>query len=374
MTIVDYLKQNQEQMLSDLEQLVRHDSPSLQKELVDKCTQFLKQLFADRLNIKVTAEYPNEHVGNHLRFEIGQGEEQLLILAHYDTVWDKGILSYRVEGPLAYGPGILDMKGGVVQAIWALKALHELQLMPNKKIVFLLTSDEEQLSPTSRALIEETARECVAALVVEPAAPKTGALKTARKGAGQYKIRVEGISSHAGNNPNIQASAIHELARQISYLETLIDMEKGTSINVGVIKGGTMSNVVADYAEAEIDVRFFTQDEAERIEGAFSDLKPIMSQTKVTVEGGINRPPMEKSEASAKLFKLAQECAQDLGFAISETAVGGVSDGNLTAAIGVPTLDGLGSIGEGPHALHEHIIIEEMPTRAALLATLIRKV
>jgi glutamate carboxypeptidase len=370
--ILDYMERKKGDILHDLQQFVMQDSPSTNKDLVDQCGGYLKQLIFDRLNAHVE-EYPNDKVGNHMKFEWGEGDEQILILAHYDTVWEKGTLSFRIEQGKAYGPGILDMKGGIIQAIWALKALDDLQIKPRPKVVFLLTSDEEQLSPTSRELIEEEAKKCRYVLVVEPAAG-TGALKTARKGAGKYKIWVHGISSHAGNHPNVQASAIHELAHQIKYLETLADSEKGTSINVGVIKGGTMSNVVAESAEAEIDVRFYTKAEEERITKAFSELQPLMTQTKLKVEGGINRPPMEKSKQSAKLFELAQECAYDLGFSLTEASVGGVSDGNFTAAVGVPTLDGIGSVGEGPHAIHEHVIIEEIHRRSALLASLLQKI
>ncbi|GGK29514.1 peptidase M20 [Caldalkalibacillus thermarum] len=372
MVILNYLNQHLNHIMKDLKDLVNHESPSLHKELVNNCGRFLKQLIGMRLGVQAT-EFPNETVGSHLKFEVGEGEEKLLILAHYDTVWEKGALSFRIEGSRAYGPGILDMKAGIIQAIWALKSLNDLHLRPNKKIVFLLTSDEEQLSPTSRELIIAEAKTCQAVFVVEPAVAKTGALKTARKGAGKYKIKAKGISSHAGNDPDLQASAVHEIAHQIRYLESLADPGQGTTINVGVIRGGTMSNVVAESAVAEVDVRFFTRAEGKRIEQAFCNLKPKLAKTKVEVEGGINRAPMEKSEASIRLFKLAQECAQELGFTVSEAAVGGVSDGNLTAGIGIPTLDGLGAVGEGPHAFHEHVIINEIPKRAALLAYLILK-
>jgi glutamate carboxypeptidase len=210
-------------------------------------------------------------------------------------------------------------------------------------------------------------------LVLEPAMAETGALKIARKGAAKFKISVKGVSSHAGHDPNINASAIHEMAHQITYLETLANQELGTTINVGIIKAGTMSNVVSDYGEMELDVRFFTKAEGNRIEHEIINLKPILSQTKVEVSGGINRPPMEESAKSKELFSLAKENAYVLGFQLTGESVGGVSDGNFASALGIPTLDGLGSVGEGPHATHEHIIIDEIPKRTALLANLLMK-
>lgn len=372
MTILSYLTERQDDIIQDIKDFVNHESPTYRKELVNECGNYLKGIMSSKLNATVT-EFPNDNVGSHLKFTLGEGKEKILILGHYDTVWEKGVLSYRVEDSKAYGPGIFDMKGGIIQAIWALKSLQDLNLKPNKEIVFLLTSDEEQLSPTSRELIESVAKECQAVLVVEPPDSKTRALRTARKGVGKYKIIVEGISSHAGSAPNVQASAVHEVAHQIMYLEKLANVEHGTTINVGVVQGGTMSNVVADSAEADIDVRFYTMEEAERVDYAIKNLNPILTQTKIKVTGGINRPPMEKSDQSIRLYELAKECARELNIEISESVAGGVSDGNFTAAIGVPTLDGLGIIGDGAHALHEHIEINEIAKKASLLALLLSK-
>ncbi|WP_255259719.1 M20 family metallopeptidase [Lentibacillus sp. CBA3610] len=372
MEILNYLNKNQRAIVKDIEDVVIHDSPSLHKEMVDECGQYLKQLISERLG-SVSKEYPNRDVGNHLKFDFGEGAEQILILTHYDTVWEKGTLSFQIEGSRAYGPGIHDMKGGIIQGIWALKAIKDLQLSTNKKIAFLLTADEELFSPTSRELIEKEAKKSAAVLVLEPPNAKTGALKIARKGAAKFKMSVKGISSHAGNNPDVNASAIHEIAHQIRILEGFSDLDQGTTVNVGVVKGGTMSNVVSDNAEAEIDVRFFTKSEGERIEQEILNLQPKFSKTRVQIEGGINRPPMEGNEESARLFELASKSANELGFNITGESVGGISDGNLTAAIGVATLDGLGSVGEGPHAFHEHIKIDEIPNRTALLARLLLK-
>lgn len=372
MAILEYLIDKEQQILDDLEELVRHESPTFQKELVNQCAAYIKELFFERLGVHGEI-FANDQNGDHLKFEIGEGEEKVLILAHYDTVWEQGKLSYRIDSGKAFGPGIMDMKGGIIQGLWALKALKDTGLRPAKKVVFLLTSDEEQLSPTSRELIESEAESCKYVLVVEPPAGKSGSLKTARKGAGQYRITSHGVSSHAGNNPNSEASAIHEIVHQIVRLEGLADEEQGTTINAGVITGGTMSNVVAERAVTEVDVRFYTEKEARRIDEEIKNLTPILKETDIIVTGGINRPPMEKTEESVKLYKLAEESAKELGFNISGTSVGGVSDGNFTAAIGVPTLDGLGAAGDGPHALHEHIIIEELPKRTALIARLLLK-
>lgn len=373
MSILNYTTEHQETIIQDLKDLASQESPSFQKELVDKCGDFLKKLIGEKLDVHEIVEYPNEEVGDHLKFEFGEGKEKILLLTHYDTVWEEGALDLHVEDSRLYGPGVLDMKGGIIQGIWALKTIKDLGLTLDKKIVFLLTSDEELLSPTSRELIEEEAKKCEAVLVLEPPKAKTNALKTARKGASNYNIYASGISSHAGNDPDVNASAIHEIAHQITYLETLADFDKGTTINVGIIKGGTMSNIVSDKAEAKVDVRFFTMEEAERVEKEILNLKPILGKTSVEVRGGINRPPMEKNEGSARLFELAKESGDELDIEVKGEAVGGVSDGNFTAAVGVPTLDGLGAAGEGPHALHEHISIENLPKRTALLANLILK-
>lgn len=372
MDILNYLQNNRDRMMLDLEALVNHESPSLVKELSDECAQFLKQLITERLGIEVN-EYACKDVGNHLKFEFGEGQEQLLILTHYDTVWEKGRLQFRIEDARAYGPGILDMKGGIIQAIWALKAIKDLHKKANFRIVTLITSDEEQSSMTSRGLIEAEAIQSKAVFVMEPAEAKTGALKTARKGVGRFRLIAEGISSHAGNHPDFHASAVHELALQISHMESIADPEKGTTINVGVIRGGTMSNVIAERAEAEIDVRFSNNEEGERVEKALINLIPRLTKTNIKVEGGIRRPAMSKSAQSHQLFELAKECAHELGFSITEASVGGASDGNFTAALGVPTLDGMGAVGEGPHAIHEHVLMDEIPKRSALVANMILK-
>ncbi|MDI6881099.1 MAG: M20/M25/M40 family metallo-hydrolase [Desulfitobacteriaceae bacterium] len=251
--LLHYLKESQGEMLTSLEQLVKAESPTNSRELVNKSCELVEQLFARHLDIRAEKIIQSQ-VGNHLKLTYGNGVEQILVLAHLDTVWDVGRLSFRVEGNRAYGPGILDMKGGIIQSLWAVKALRELGVRLNKRIVFLITSDEEIGSPTSRPYIEAEALKSKFVLVAEPAEAKTGALKTGRKGVGRFVLKVNGVATHAGNNHAQGVSAIEELAHQILKLHCLSDYEKGTTLNVGVIKGGTRSNVVA--AEAGLKWTF----------------------------------------------------------------------------------------------------------------------
>lgn len=367
-----YLRQHQEEMLFDLEQFVRKDSPSQDKALVDECGLFLRELFAKHLAAEAEVIAQNE-VGDHLKFTLGQGNEQILIVGHFDTVWDKGRLPFRIEGNKAHGPGILDMKGGIIQALWALKAIKERGLSLNKKVVFLCNSDEEIGSIHSRKLIEEEAAKSVCVLVAEPAEASTGALKTSRKGVGIYDLKLYGHSAHAGNHHEDGINALEELARQIIALQELTDYEKGTTVNVGTAKGGSKRNVVPDYAEAQIDVRISSLAEAERINEKILGLRPQVTGARIEVTGGINRPPMERTEKTASLFAVAQAAAGELGLTLGEASVGGGSDGNFCAALGIPTLDGLGASGEGLHAEHEHILIDSLAIRAALLANLLVK-
>ncbi|WP_288010663.1 M20 family metallopeptidase [Kyrpidia sp.] len=371
--IHEYLQSQQQRMISCIEALVRTESPTYDKQRVDACGKVLAEQFREHLGITPEV-YRQDQVGNHMKFTFGKGEEQVLIVGHFDTVWEPGRLAYRVEENRIYGPGILDMKAGLVQALWAAKALRELGLPVNKRIVFLCNSDEEVGSITSRALIEEEAKRSKAVFVVEAAQAVTGALKTARKGVSIYKVRVRGRAAHAGNHHEDGISAVRELARLVEYLESLTDYDRGTTVNVGVVHGGTRSNVVPEGAEADVDVRTVTWDEADRIHRIMEDLKPSRPGLSVTVSGGINRPPMERTEKTGQLFRLAQDIARELGLPLQEAMVGGGSDGNFTAAVGAPTLDGLGAVGDGPHAEHEHILIPYITQRAALLAHLLERV
>lgn len=371
--IYDYLKDHEAEIMITLERFVKAESPSNRKSLVDHCGNVLSELFYEHLSTKPEIIQQSE-VGNHLQFSVGEGNEQILVVGHFDTVWEPGRLTYRVEPDRIYGPGILDMKAGIIQAMWAAKAIRSLDIELPYRIVFFCNSDEELGSPTSRTYIEEEARKSKAVFVVEPAEANTGALKTARKGIGMFQLDVQGVSAHAGNHHDRGASAIRELARQVEFLEGLTDYKTGTTVNVGVINGGTRRNVVPERAHAEIDVRIARTIEAERILGILGNLSPLTKGTTIKVTGDINRPPMERTPATDELFVKAKTIASSLGFNLTQASVGGGSDGNFTAALGVPTLDGLGAVGDGPHAEYEHILTESLVTRSALVAHLFTKV
>lgn len=370
--LLEYLKEHQQEILEDLKTLVLAESPSHSKARVDQCGEVLQQLFKKHLDLEAEV-IPQEHPGNHLRFSYGKGDAQILIIGHFDTVWEVGRLSYRVEGNKAYGPGILDMKGGIIQALWAVKACRELGISLNKRIVFLCTSDEEVGSDTSRAIIEQEAKKSRAVLVPEPAVARTGALKTARKGVGKFSIKIKGKAAHSGNHHQDGISAIQEMAHQILFLHSLTDYELGTTLNVGVVRGGSTENVVAEQAELGVDLRISQLSEGERISKIIYGLKPHVEGISLQISGGVNRPPMERTAENAKLFNLAAACSSELGFDLTEESVGGGSDGNFTSALGIPTLDGLGAVGEGIHAENEHVEIDQLPIRAALMVNLLRK-
>lgn len=362
-------------MLAVLKQLVELESPSTNKAAVDQLIQFLVNEVERRGGrpevIKQT------ETGNHLRAEWGSGEDQVLILCHIDTVWDVGEIlqrPFRVEGDKAYGPGIYDMKAGTVQTLFALDAIRAAGWDLDCRVVVIVNSDEEIGSTTSRPLIEAEARRSRAVFVLEPSVPPQGALKTSRKGVGSFTMKVSGVAAHAGSAPQDGASAIQELALQTIRLHTLTDYDKGTTVNVGVVRGGSRSNVVADHAEAEIDLRVVTQTEAERVVPQIFNSTAHTPGTKVEVSGGMNRPPMERTPQIVELYRLAERLAGELGIAISEGSTGGGSDGNFTAALGIPTLDGLGAVGDGAHAVHEHLSISKLPERTALLARLLQEV
>ncbi|MFJ7737749.1 M20 family metallopeptidase [Lysinibacillus sp. NPDC097287] len=365
-----YMLENQNLILRDIQYLVESDSPSNNKELADICNQRIQSLFQRYFGYKAE-EIEQENYGNHLRFEYGEGEETILVLSHFDTVWNEGDLTFKIEGDKVFGPGILDMKGGLVQAIWALKALHDLQIPLSKKVIFLCTSDEEIGSPSSKEIIEKEAMNSEFALVTEPPVAESGALKTGRKGTSKYFVDIEGKAAHAGNHHEDGISAIKEAAQQIVYLESQTDYDLGTTINVGSVKGGGKLNVVSDTSTFGVDVRAKSREEQQRIDKIIRELKPHTEGITLKVRGGINRPPMNRNNKTSALFTIAKKGAKDLGMDLKEAYVGGGSDGNFTANLGVPTLDGLGAVGKGIHARHEHIVASEIPNRTALLCNLI---
>jgi glutamate carboxypeptidase len=356
--------------LHTIETLVRLESPSTDKAAVDRCGDALSDMLGEAGAVVEVLSQPVR--GNHLRARIRGEGRPVLILGHFDTVWPIGTLErmpLRRDGDRLHGPGTFDMKAGIALALGAVDALRAAGT-PHPPITMLWTTDEEIGSATSRGTIEAEARQSAAVLVLEPALPG-GALKTARKGCGEFELTVHGVAAHAGLDPGKGASAIHELAAQIAAIEQFQDLPRGISVNVGVVSGGSRPNVVAEEARATIDVRAPTREAAETVEAAFRGLHPVRPGTRLTIRGGFERPPMERTAAVATLFARASQVALSLGRELGEGSAGGGSDGNFTAALAVPTLDGLGAIGDGAHAAHEFVDVTALPWRAALLAGLL---
>ena len=368
------LEPRRREMVDLLGRLVRIESPSDDPEGLARFADELTSLFAAYGPVETIQA---DDTRRHLRLSVAgadASEAHAVALCHYDTVWPKGTLqripfSVDADG-VARGPGCFDMKGGIVTLYFALLALRDRGLQPRRRLEVLFTGDEEIGSQTSRALIEHAAQGAALAYVLESPLPG-GTLKTARKGTGDYLVRITGRAAHAGVEPQKGISAIGELAHQVLALHALNDYSVGTTVNVGVVHGGTRPNVVAAEAEAHVDVRVQTLAEAERIDAAIRGLQPRLQGAVLDIDGGLNRPPMERSEAMANLFEHARRIAAAMGVDLREGSTGGGSDGNFTAAIGVPTLDGLGAEGEGAHAAHEHVLTESFPRRVALLAGLL---
>jgi len=364
------------EMMSRLAELVRLESPSRDKSALDA----LGALLADELRgLGASVEIiPNAQGGDHLVGRFSQDAElrPALVLGHFDTVWPRGTLErmpFHVDQDgRAFGPGVFDMKASLVVCLAVFEQLKKHWQFVRRPIWVLFTSDEELGSPTSRCLIEKLALECAYVLVLEPALAD-GGLKTARKGVGRFRLEVEGRAAHSGVAPESGRSAIVELAHQIVKLQALQDLSAGTTINVGVIQGGTTANVVPARASADIDVRVASKAEEARIERTLGSLEPIMPDIRLTVSGCFNRPPMERTPANILLFEQARLIAwkTSVGFVLTEGSSGGGSDGNFTAALGVPTLDGLGPRGGGAHADDEHVLVASLPERAALLFDLL---
>ena len=370
MEILRFCEAHLDRTVQTIETLVRLESPSTDKAAVDRCGAALAAMLREAG--AAVERLPQAQRGDHILARVEGVGEPVLILGHFDTVWPIGTLErmpVRRDGDRLFGPGTFDMKAGLAIALSAMQALLATRT-PHAPMTLLWTTDEEIGSATSRATIELEARKSRAVYVLEPALPG-GALKTARKGCGEFDIVVHGVAAHAGLDPGKGASAIHELAAQIAAIERLQDLPNGISVNVGVITGGTRPNVVAEVARAVVDARAPTQEAASRVESAMRSLQPVNSRTRLTISGGFERPPMERTPASRELFARARAVASSLGRDLGEGSAGGGSDGNFTSAAGVPTLDGLGAVGDGAHAAHEHIEISSLPWRAALLAGLL---
>ena len=371
--LLEYCRTHQQWLVEGIKDLAAIESPSDDKAAVDRCGDRLAGRLREAGAI-VTA-VPQGGAGNHLVARFGSGSRQVLLLGHFDTVWPIGQLDrmpIREQDGRLYGPGVLDMKAGLSMAVLAARAVLELSPATDTRVTLLCTTDEEVGSDTSRELIEAEARVSDAVLVLEPALAN-GGLKTARKGIGQYELTAHGVAAHAGVDPRKGVNAIRELALQVLALDQLRDLERGISINVGVITGGTRSNVVPDRATALVDVRAETLADAEEIDRTLRELKAVTPGARLDVTGGFNRPPMERSPGVVRLFELATACAAEIGVTLLEGATGGGSDGNFTAALGVPTLDGLGALGDGAHALHEHIDLASLPVRTAIVAGLLHR-
>ena len=356
-------------------ELARCESPSDQPQAVNRFVNLL----ADRLDGTSSVKtLPGGRFGNHLRCEFklpgAKAGGKILVLAHSDTVWPLGTLAHmpiREEQGRLWGPGVLDMKSGIAFFVFAIHTLRMLEIPVRRNIMFQVNSDEEVGSETSRYFTEEAARQSAVVLLVEPGTGVTGKLKTARKGVGDYTVTVKGKASHAGVDYESGASAVVELARQIPKIAGFTDLKKGVTVNPGVIAGGTRTNVVAAEARVEVDIRVAHAKDAASLDQKFRALRPFDKRCSIQVEGGLNRPPMERTPAIRQLFQTARAYAKELGVTLQESATGGGSDGNFTAALGIPTLDGLGGVGEGAHAANESILLDRIADRTALLAMLL---
>ena len=379
-TVLSYFEAHRAEMLEFTRWLVEQESMSREPE----ATRLIAEKLGERLaSTGAAVELLNDkRYGSTLRARFNSSSDesskgkQLLVVGHLDTVWPIGTLAarpFRVEVDRAFGPGIFDMKAGVMLAAFAMRAIKELGRATTRRTTLLMTCDEETGSHFSRDIIEDETRSSHAALVLEPPIPG-GTIKTGRKGVGEFELIIRGRPAHAGNDPRAGISAITEMAHQILAINKLNDYERGTTVNVGVVRGGVLSNVITAEAHAFIDMRFRTVDEGDRITDALSKLQPVLEGARMEVLGGINRPPLVRTAQTGELFEHAKSLASEIGFDLNEGSVGGGSDGNFIAALGVPVLDGLGVDGAGAHAEHEHILISDVPRRAALLTRLIETI
>jgi glutamate carboxypeptidase len=375
-------RRKQTALLDLLRRLVEAESPSDDKTAVDACAA-LAATQAKALGGRVKL-HRQRAFGDVLEARFGprprkpsgskaDAEKPILLLGHLDTVWPLGVLKsmpFRAANGRVWGPGTLDMKAGVAMAFTALELLGEVGLL-NRELVLLLNSDEEMGSPISRPITERLAAECAAVYVLEPA--QGLAYKTARKGTGNWRIEVQGVAAHAGVDFEKGASAIRELARMVEKVSGWTDLKRGLTVSVGLVGGGSKTNVVPAEAWAEVDVRIARKADGQRIARKFAGLNPADKRCALAVTGGINRPPMERTRGTVRLYREARALAAELGFALDEAATGGASDGNFTSALGTPTLAGMGAVGEGAHARHESIVLEHVAPRTALLAGLLAR-
>ena len=370
--ILDRAKERHDDTMAMLKTIVEFESPSNEKAAVDRLVDYLQSEIERRGG--TTERIAQREFGDLLVGRFGPvNQKPILVMTHIDTVWPIGTierLPWRIEGNKAHGPGIFDMKASAAMMLTALDIVGELEEL-NRSIVWIINTDEEVGSPVSRPVLEDLARQCDIVLCLEPPVPPHGSLKTERKGVGMFTMTVEGKASHAGADHQAGVSAIEEMARQILWLHGFTDYDKGTTVNVGVVEAGTKRNLVAAKAEALIDLRVTSIAEADSVVPQILGATPHLAGATVRVEGELNRPPMERTEAIAAAFQRAKEIGSTLGLDLSEASTGGGSDGNFTAAAGVPTLDGLGCNGDGGHADTEHIEVDKIDERAALIAALL---
>jgi glutamate carboxypeptidase len=376
-----YFVEREGAMVKTMRELVEMESPSDNKPAVDRIAAMVARKF-EALGGQ-TRFHHSQEFGDSLQIDFAQAaagpsnRKPVLLLGHYDTVYPLGTLAKmpcKIEKGRLRGPGVLDMKSGIALMRYAIEALQEWHGAVPRPITVFLVSDEEVGSHSSRKITESLAKKSAGVLVLEPAAGPRGAVKTARKGVGEFRLRVKGVAAHAGLDPTKGHSAIVELARQIAVMAKLNNLRAGVTVNPGVVAGGTRTNVIAAEASVAIDVRIKSAKQAAGLDRKLRSLKPFDKRCKLEMTGGINRLPMERTAGVAALYGKAQGIARRAGWKLEEAAVGGGSDGNFTAGLGIPTLDGMGAVGDGAHAVHEYILISELPRRALLLAEMIEAV
>jgi glutamate carboxypeptidase len=374
--LLRYARQKQSEIVALIREFVECETPSDNPASVNRFTDFIAERVKDMARVRT---YPGGNAcGKHIRCEFAlrgaKKQGQILALGHSDTVWPLGTLGnmpFRQSKGRLWGPGVFDMKGGLAFFIFAMRALWELEVPVARNVILQVNSDEEIGSPSSRALTEDAARKSAAVLVLEPGTGLDGKLKTARKGVGDYMITVRGRAAHAGLDFSKGANAILEMSQQIEKIAGFTRLDRGITVSPGVIRGGTRSNVIPAECRAEIDVRIPRASGRAYLERRFASLKPFDKRCTIEVSGGLNRPPMERSAGTRALFRKAKALAAQVGLSLEESSTGGGSDGNFTAALGVPTLDGLGAVGEGAHAANESILLDRIADRTALLAKLV---
>ncbi len=368
--LLAYLKEHETEIFDDLKELVLAEASTSDLKELAETRKVLEGIITRRIGAGITV-HKTEGGHDPISFEFGSGEEKVFIIGHYDTVCPIGSMEYRVEGNELHGPGVLDMKSGLISAVWVMKAYKDLGIDPGKKLVMVCNGDEEITSPDSIGIILDQAKGARAALVIEPCCAGSGDLKTGRKGRQCFEVTIHGKAAHSGNNHQGGINAIEEMAHEVLFLQGLTDYDQGTTMNVGVCSGGTKSNVIPDTAAFEVDCRFKKASEIVRIRDLVHKMQVTVPGTTREVKDLPELPAMEQKEENIALYELAAKAGEKLGLKFSHQFVGGGSDGNKVSALGIPTLDGLGAAGDGAHAVNEHILIDQYVPRIAMLATLI---